>query len=445
MQYDGKFQNKIATKDTLLFTKETLESFRAGFTHQIDAGASYNLFDYVTFNTNINYDEFWYLHTTEYELNDVDSLVGFVQAGFKPLRDMNVSANLTTNVFGTLAFAKGWLRGLRHQMTPSIGVSFKPSTLGYFEYFDQDPTVQIDRLFQYNPFQAFSGSSLFNNQSLSQGGFSINYGITNTFEGKYFSKKDSTEHKFKIFNTVNLNGSYNVNLDSLNWSPVSVSANARILNGLSNLSINGSFDPYQVNENGTRINQTVISAGKGLLRLDNISAGLSTSFSFKQIRDFFRGDDTGESDFSSPTDGGQTGERRNSTPSRNQKKTGNDIELFSWFEGFRIQHNYRASIRTVNGVQQFQTDLHTIQIATQRIPLTDKWGMQINSLSYDFKNSRFVYPSFTLTRDLHCWQMSISWQPQNDTYSFFIGVKAAPFSDFLKIQSGRNQFDNRFR
>ncbi len=437
MQYSGQMQNKVSTVDTLLFTQETLESFRAGVTHQIDAGASYNLFDYFTFNTTANYDEFWYMQTHELGRDSLGQIDSEVVSGFKPLREMSIGANVTTNIFGTIQFKKGWLRGLRHQIRPSVGLSYRPSTEGYYEYFDLDPNSAIDELVRYNPFSPDNpfdntdNETLYTNNSLNQGGMSINYSLNNTFEGKYYSKKDSSEKKFKIFNSVNLGGNYNLQADSLNWSTISLSANANILKNVSTLSISGTLDPYNevsTGGSGRRINTTMWASDKKLFRLDALTLNLSTRFTLEDLRDWL-------------VYGGEAPKTNNA---RNPRSKNEHPELFSWFEGARIQHIFRLAYKSDGDDRSWEVGTHSIQLTTGNIPLTDKWGMSVGNLSYDIKNKRWVYPSFTLNRDLHCWQMSISWQPQADTYSFFIGVKAAPFSDFLKYQSGRTAFDASF-
>ncbi len=442
MQYNGRFQNKVSTVDTLLFTAQTLKDFRSGVSHEIDIGASYNLLEHFSFNTSAAYDEYWYFQT--YRHTEADSLgnitMGEVIPDFKPLRDLSVSANITTNIFGTLQFAKGWLRGLRHRMTPTVGLSYSPSTEGYYEFFDIDPNDPDDELVRYNPFRAENGETLVFTRSLQQGGMSITYGLQNTFEGKAWSKKDSTEKKFKIFNSVNFNGSYNLQADSLNWSPISFTASAQLFKGKSRLAINGAFDPYVLNENGRRINVTTLSQDGKLFRLDRIRMSLNTSMSFRDIRDLFRG---GVEDDSGSTSASSRGASRSG--SRQTRKPGEPEELFSWFENFKIDHNIQIGLNADRTGLEVQTNSIRLQISN--IPLSDKWSVGVDNISYNFEQKRWIYPSFRLSRDLHCWQMNISWQPQLDTYTFFIGVKASPFGDYIKYQTGRANFDgvNRFR
>jgi len=457
-QYNGKFQNSVTTIDTILFTKETLESFRAGFTHEADMSASYKVLEHLSFNTNVNYDEFWYLQTFDPTDSDENGniIAGEVNQGFTPLRDINVSAGLSTNLFGTVQFKKGWLRGLRHRITPSVNLSYRPGTESYYEYFDEDPDAFTDAPIRYNPFSPSSstGEKLFRSSSLQRGGMSMNYGIDNVFEGKYWSKKDSTEEKFKLFNRVGLTGNYNFQADSLNWSQVNLSASTTLLGKKTTLQITGAFDPYVavLNSTGTsttRVNRTLISEGRGLLRMDRLNLSISTSFSLRDIKELFTGKDErssqGRGSENSNTQDRNSTDRNSGRSKITPKSKGSSEvlpELFSWFEDFKIAHIYRVGWKDMVTEKEFSTTAHSIAITSGNIPLSDNWSMRVGNISYDLRNKRWVYPSINVTRILHCWEMTFGWQPQLDTYTFFVGVKAAPFSQFLKYSRGQNTFGN---
>ena len=117
---------------------------------------------------------------------------------FKPFRDVSISGGLSTNIFGTLLFKKGFLRGLRHEITPTVGMSYSPSTEKYYEYYDPLPDLQVDEEVRYNPFAPSGGEKLFRSTTLRQGGASMTYNVRNRLRGKTWSKKDSTEKKFEI-------------------------------------------------------------------------------------------------------------------------------------------------------------------------------------------------------------------------------------------------------
>ena len=436
VQYDGQFENSLVTTDTTLFSSETLGLFRGGVSHDVDVAASYSLFEHFNFNTNIDYEELWFLQRRELRFDDEGEVESGIRSGFEPLRNVSVGADLTTTVFSTIQFKKGFFRGFRHQLRPSLGLSFSPSTEDRREIFDPNPDISVDEQISFNPFNGreiitnfsdLESENLFTVGNLQQGGGQINYGLASTIEGKYYSKKDSTEKKFTIFNSLTLNGNYNLQADTLQWSTVNLRANTNIFRNITTLSISGTLDPYIENAQGRRINTTVWSDRRRLVRVENFSINLATNFSLSDLRDLliYGGD----------------------PPSRSRERNRNthgDPELFSWFENARFRHVFLFGNRGTINDNEWRVQTHSIQMTTGNIPLTDKWGMSVGNLSYNFIENQFVYPSFSLTRQLHCWNMRLSWQPSADTFTFFIGVSSAPFSDFLKYENGRSAFQSNF-
>ena len=43
--------------------------------------------------------------------------------------------------------------------------------------------------------------------------------------------------------------------------------------------------------------------------------------------------------------------------------------------------------------------------------LSKGWNIRINRIGYDFSRNRITYPDFQFSRNLHCWEMGMSWQP----------------------------------
>jgi hypothetical protein len=76
------------------------------------------------------------------------------------------------------------------------------------------------------------------------------------------------------------------------------------------------------------------------------------------------------------------------------------------------------------------------------LSLTEKWKIIYNS-GYDFESKSFTQTQLSLNRDLHCWQMSLSWTPfgRFQSYNFSIGIRSSMLKD-LKLDRQRNFFDN---
>jgi len=75
------------------------------------------------------------------------------------------------------------------------------------------------------------------------------------------------------------------------------------------------------------------------------------------------------------------------------------------------------------------------------VRLTPKLMITATS-GYDFAARKMSMTSISITRDLHCWQMSFMWVPfgNHKSWSFNIGVKSASLAD-LKYDKSYTQYD----
>jgi hypothetical protein len=473
LKYDLAMKNLVRTTDTTLFTSETLENLQTGISHNLTSNASFNVAKYFSFTPNVRYDELWYFstkqidfdRTTTVEITDTlidpegreiivaDTTYGQqierIERGFQPVRLFNVGFGMNTQIFGTKRFSKGLIRGIRHIIKPSVNFNFSPDSRSrYLEMVDTDNRDDFNDPEEYNPYT----NGALRSPSLSQRQMAINFGVNNIFEGKYYSKKDSTEKKFKIIRNLDFRGGYNFAADSLNWSDLSYSGTTN-LGGLINVRFDGRYTPYVYN-NGRITSQTLWSDRKKLLEFRNFSTTFTTDFSFKQIRNLFRKEEKGKKQ-------GTASSSRNSSRSpestaafsqedplfNNQEE---DIEfeeqgesILDLFDNFRISHRLVYNVRKQSdGSKSAEIATHSLSIRGN-LPITDKWRVTLGNISYDLKNKSLVYPTFGVSRDLHCWTMSFNWFPRNGVYSFFIGVNSSTFN-FVKYNYGQNNAQNFF-
>ena len=424
LRYDGRFKSFVSTKDSLLFTAETIDNWQTGFSHDVTANTNFNLFKYFNVNPSITYDELWYFKEVD-RVADAEESLGFreeLNSAFNTFRDLRMNIDVTTNIFGTMQFKKGFLRGIRHVIKPRIGFTYSPSTTRYLENFeDPDNPGVFD---EFNPFP----NGIFSRPNLQEKQMSLTYGINNIIEGKYYSKKDSIEKKFKVFNNLSLNGSRNFALDSLQWSQVRVSGALRFFDGITSIQLSAVFDPYR-EQNNIRINETIWSdRWWAPVRFENFSTRISTGFRLDQLVNLFK----------------KKSEDGNTNRSRQRSNTSPENEsIFSLVEAFRIDHSIDLSYVQNDGVNDFSVRNHSIRLRGSNIKLTDKWSISGINLSYDLTRKTWGYPSLGVTRSLHCWNMRFNWNPTFGSYSFFIGVAAQDLGQFLKYNYGENLFNNR--
>ena len=440
--YNARFKNYVSTTDTTLFSSETLDNLQTGISHKANTSVSFNLLKYFNVTTNADFEQFVFTRTQQRELLDtllfdttgyellqsgdslaiVDTTYGmineFYENGIASLEKFGMSVNMSTQLFATKRFSKGWLRGIRHTMKPSIGFSYRPDTKNKYEeevMISSDPD-DIDEVQIYNPYTGGAFSPTLNTKQMA-----MTYRITNLFEGKYYSKADSTEKKFKLLNSLNINGSYNFAADSLKFSPLSISGNTSFFKGITSINFSARYNYYKKDENGRLINTTVWSQNKRPVEFDNFSLTVTNGFTFGRIRELFNSKEKG-----ADNKPGQPASKKNNN---------NETSLGGWIDNFRFNHSFNYQIKRENdGRDTSFVRAHSVKVSG-KVQLTDSWNLSINNIAYDLVNKTFVYPQFSLSRDLHCWTMQFSWTPAIEVYSFFIGVKSSSLS-FLKYNYG---------
>jgi hypothetical protein len=445
LRYTGEMSNRFVTTDTTLFSKETWENARFGVRHSADAGTSLKVLKYFNLNPGIRYGETWYLESTRreftpdlvidtifdqgverYDTIRVGRIEEFKDRGFSPFRTFSASLSLTTQIFGTLRFKQGYLRGLRHVIKPNVSLSYAPDylnpNLGYFRTV-QD-SLDAERIRMYSAFEG----GIYGGPPQSGRQLGVSYSLNNIFEAKIRGKRDTVDKKIKLFDNLIVGGFYNFAADSLKWSPINASGTARFFQGMTTLGMAAQLDPYITDDRGQRINTTVWDSRGAPFRFVNADLRLNTSMTVGRIREMIKGKPREDEN-----------NRETGTTQIRQPVVGEE-DLLSLFENFAINHNIAFDIRPdTSGKVDFKVLTNSIN-AQGSIKLTQNWGISVGNFGYDFQRRGLSFPSFGFTRDLHCWNMAFNWQPTRGTYNFFIAVKPGSL-DFLNIPYQRNNAD----
>jgi len=475
VRYDANLKGRIVATDTTLFTQETLDDLQVGMRQRASANASFNLFKFIQVGPNANFTEVWNIKSLEKRLNpdltiEVDSIqlnpgepkiavldttaYGTVEEelvyGFKPYRLFTTGVSASTKLFGTLKFKKGWLRGIRHQVSPSVSFNYTPDyTSGFLDYFrevDTDIRSDFNNPEEYNIF----GESIYERPSAVGEQRNLSFRLGNLVEAKYYSKKDSTSKKFKLINTLNVSGTYNMAKDTQQWSVIRFSGNTSFFDRLTTLTFGWQLDPYALDENGRRSNNFNRNENGKLLRFVDANVGLTTRMPLKKLREIITGKKTpartsnrngSSSNGPPPGVGGDSafGDGSPGNRTRNTQSIQQPASLWEWFETFTLSHEFRARVQRVDGRDTLVVQTHGIR-TSGNIQLTEKWRLNFGNIAYDFKNKAFSYPSLGFTRDLHCWELNMQWYPESGVYSFSLRVKPGSLG-FINVPWGQNRFD----
>ena len=438
LTYNLDLQNRISTTDEEFLKSDMFKNARSGMRQTVSLGTNMKALKYITISPSANYNEVSYLKTISKRYDETlptgDQVVTDTINGFDSYREYSASISASTNIYGTFNFKKGRLKAIRHTVRPSVSFSYRPDFSNFYDEVQQ--SEDEDDLLEYSRFQEgiFGAPS----RGLSS---SIGISINNVLEAKVMSK-DSTQteaKKITLLNNLNFSTSYNIAADSLNWSPVRMTAGTQFFDNKLSLNMSASLDPYALNANGTRINTFNINNGGSLFRLTN--ASISTSYSLSS-------EDLGKNKEKSNTKGQKTDPNSNdllggNLTTRNsafnnkkstQKEEEKNVKLFSatipWNLSFRHTFSYSNSRR------QNEISSNSLQFSGS-VELSPKWNVGISS-GYDFKQNGITPTSLNFERDLDSWRMSFNWIPfgSNTTYYFFIGVKSSILSD-LKYDQRR--------
>ena len=425
--YSFQAQNSVSTIDTLLFKPGGFKKFQNGFQHNIPISLSLNAFKYFQFNTSVNYTERWYLQSTRQSIDN--TAAGYKQRidtvqGFNRAYDYSVSTGLSTKIYGMYPKI-GKIQAIRHVVTPSINLNYRPDfsdpKYGFYQHYN-------DQYGNRNVYSIFS-QGVYGSPSAGKSA-GIGFSIDNNIEAKVKSKSDTTDGGFKkipILQGLTFSGNYNFVADSLKLSPITFSGRTAFFDQKMNVNFNGTFDPYSVNENGVRVNRYAIKDGS-LARLTNFGLSFDYSLNPKAAKSRNNNIDSLRKEMSG---GGLTPEQAQALA-----RISSDPNAFVDFNipwnlaasfSFNMSKFFNSSTRRMDNQITSTLNLHG------DFSVTPKWKVTFQS-GYDFKQKEVVMTSFNIYRDLHCWDMSFGWMPfgRYRSYNVTIRAKASILQD-LKL------------
>lgn len=423
--YNGNLQNSVTFKDSLFGKPGMLDRLQTGFQHQVPITLSVPVMKGFTLSPGVSYSERWYTKQTirtwnPLEYNRARGYYGKIDTsykqGFYTAREVSTSLSLTTALYGMYQFKKGSkIKAIRHVIRPTIGVSYRPDLNGHYFTDLRYDTAKLS----VSKVSVFDGANV-GTPSYGRSG-SINFGIDNNLEMKVFSKKDTSanhEKKIKILDGFGINGSYNLLADSMKLSTFSLYARTNLFDKL-NITTSGTLDPYVVDKTGRRIDRYVWQDGKASLgHLTNASIALSTSLQSqskgakekeKQLQDLAEQQNT---------DAAMLAQQRQAQLVKSNPGEYVDFDIpWKLDLSYSLSYSKQLNIDSGRSVTTFNQGL-TIN---GDFSLTPKWKLGAQS-TFDFVKMQIGYTNMYISRDLHCWQMSINVIPYGFYRSFSVTI-----------------------
>ncbi|MDC8106386.1 putative LPS assembly protein LptD [Chryseobacterium sp. PTM-20240506] len=408
--------NFVTTNEGELFTKAMWDKLQTGLTNNITLGTNTTVAKYFTFSlgTTINNALTTKTLTRYYDplSNNSNKVVDQVNKQIAGYSYFSSTASLQTTLYGMLNFKKGSaIEAIRHMMTPSIGFTYSPDFgkpgFGYYKnYYDANGAL--------TPYSIFDGGIVGSPTSGMQG--SLGFNIGNNIEMKVKSKKDSTGvKKIKIFESLNLSGSYNFAAKDHPWSIFSINGQSSFFENKLSVNTSLSLDPYKIlfvpgSDTGIRTERFGGFSVQGF----NIQVSYPLSSEI----------------FGAKTDYAKKYQSKGEIRNENYYFDDDHYAHFDQAWTLNVNANYAYS----KNLSRFGTKIASVGLDGS-IKLTPYWNIN-GSTHYDMITKQLAYTRIGFSRDQRSFTINFNWVPfgQYKVYDFFIGIKANILSDALKYK-----------
>lgn len=426
--YTGSARGRTSFIDTLFTFKQMIDTFQWGAQHNIPISLALPQFGAIQVSPGFSYQERWYSQKLFRSWNDQTQKVdSAISRGFYSARDISMSVSFSTAMFGTLNMKnkEAKVQAIRHVMRPQMSVGYKPDlSKAYYT------NVQTDTLGRRRMMSLYDGG-VYGSFGYGESG-SIGFGIDNFLEMKVRGKADSTKQeegdglkKVKLIDGFGITSSYNLLADSFQLSTFNLYARSTLFDKI-NITASANIDPYIIDSTGFRVNKYAWQAEKfSLGRFTNGSLSVSTSFKSKE-KD--KSKSNSEDQFAYDNYDNLTNDEIEQQMDYIRR---NPSEFVDFNIPWSVNLSYSLSFSKIlrRDYSGFDTRFTSSAQFNGDFSLTEKWKIGANGY-FDFQTLKIPSFSMFISREMHCWQMSINVTPFGLWRSFNISI--SPKSGMLR-------------
>lgn len=452
LNYTFNLGNSITTKESKFADMQFLRDWNNGMEHDLPISASFTLFKYLNLNLNMNNNLKWYFRKVNQHWEGAydGSVVADTTYGFYNIYDFSGSVSMSTTLYGFYTLkSKNKNKKLpvfRHKMMPSVSFSAAPDFgTGGWGYWGSYMRPDADGIMHEVWYDHYSGGLYGGSPSRGASGI-LSFSITNNLEMKYWAKNDTTgkAKKVSLIDNLSISSGYNFIADSLNWQNINMNVRFKIWDQFS-MNVNFVFDPYtyQLNDFGspTRVDVTQWEKNKIPGRLQSVSTSFGYTFNNQTFKK--KGSASAQSATQNPQAQSSQLEQTLDEVAPMELMTAKDRRLARYTAADKDYKEFKIpwSLSVNYSIRYAYSDFNYEQMEYNRklthnlslsgnISFTDTWNMSVSAY-YDITNNKWSYVNCTISKDLHCWQMSCSFVPIGvySTYNFAISVKASILRD----------------
>lgn len=460
MSYTGQVSNSITTKENLLFKSNLIKDWRNGFQHRIPIDATFQLFKYINISPSFSFRDIMYASRINRSWDrEAQRELADTTYGFYNLYDWNVGISANTTLYGfykPLKFLGTKIQAIRHVFKPSVTFSYAPdfttSRYGYRKQYERVDAAGNSSWVSYSP---YSGGIYGYPSGTKQGLISMS--VSNNLEMKVRSDRDTTGfRKISLIDELSASLSYNLAAKKQPWSNLSTRLRLKLgKNKTFSMAAVWATYAYKFNEQGQVVtsDRTEWSYGR-FGRFQGMSQNLSYTFNnqtWKKLMDKLhgRGKSSTSADVASTDASTTNAEDANVDP---DLRTGHDGGKGKKKEKAKVDadgyltFSIPWSLTLSYGITMAEDRTKQINVRRMRYPfsftqtlnasgyvrISDGWNISFNS-GYDFEMHRISMTTMSLSRDLHCFEMSASivLKPYS-SFNFTFRARASELADALK-------------
>lgn len=459
MSYTGTLANSINTKEDKLFHSSLVKDWRNGMRHQVPISASFSVLNYINVTPSFTFTDRMYTHKVmqgwDTERQDVqrDTVYGFYN-----VYNYNMSISANTKLYGMYRpmpwFGGKKIAAIRHVFTPTMSFSYAPdfsqSRFGFYDsYVKTDANGNVSTV-RYSPFSGMMYGTV--GQGMTG---SVTMDVANNIEMKVRTDKDSTGYrKISLIDELGGSLSYNMAAKRRPWSDLNLRARIKLTKKYT-YSMNAVFATYayEKDENGRVYvgDHTEWSRGR-FGRFQGTAQNITYSISNETFRKLFGkkhrtttsddelDEELDEEEETDPTMQNVDPDRKKGKTGANQESNG-DVDEDGYLKfslpwsinigyGVTIRENTQGRFNDKRMRYPYKLS-HTLNFSGN-IRISEGWNINFSS-GYDFNMHKLSMTTASLSRDLHCFQMSCSMVISPYTsYNFTFACKAGTLADALK-------------
>ena len=465
MSYTGNLTNSISTKEDKLLSSNFQRDWDNKMTHSIPIKASLSLFDVINVIPSINFSDVTSFKKTrkswdeEAQREQTDTLTGVYN-----IYNWSLNMSMSTKLYGFYVPSRklfgNKIDRIRHVFTPSLSFSYAPdfsaSRYGYYETYQKTDAEGNVSLVEYSPYRIGSVSPPGNGRT---GSMSVD--IRNNVEMKYRDSNDSIR-KMSLIDELGASMSYNFAAKRQPLSALNTNVRLKLTKSYT-LNLSGVFSSYVYEADSVgatpRESDRVTYWQQGKWgRFQGMSQNLSYTLDNNKVvnlikwlrgervdkkkgkdKDESEYDEEDEYDINTNVDRDMEKAKRGAKKENNSMADTDEDGYMPFNIPWSISFGYGITMREDNDVKHFNYNTmrypykftQNLNISGN-IRISDGWNISFSS-GYDFDNHKISMTTASLSRDLHCFNMSCSVVLAPYTsYNFSFRCNASTLTDALK-------------